>query len=401
MTLHPDTRRVMEHGLAVFVIPKRAKAPPEKDWQALATTNVAALEARAPDNCNFGIHPGRDIIIIDEDEAGALLGLELEHGDLPPTLEFITARGLPHRVYRLPPDHPGVPNSVGKVAPKVDIRTQHGYVVAPGSRTNAGEYRIRYDLPIADAPQWLIARCGIAVPPAAPAAPVPDADAATVARASDWLRQRAGAVEGQGGDLWTFQTAAWLRQMGLSEQQTAQLMAEEWNDRCSPPWTLAEIAEKARRAFLYGKGTPSELVVTPDDFPAVQDTQSIPTVGSQIPISGKPTGAICLGDFAASKVEGPGYLVKGLLNRASYSEIYGPPGAGKTFVALDLAYHVAAGSPWMGRRVHSGTALYLAFEGTGGLVKRAQALRQYYGTADVPLYVTSADFNLREQAGRA
>jgi len=54
----------------------------------------------------------------------------------------------------------------------------------------------------------------------------------------------------------------------------------------------------------------------------------------------------------------------------------------------------------MERKVHPGLVLYLAYEGTGGLVKRAQALRQHYGTADVPFYVVPAAFNLREQAGR-
>jgi len=107
-----------------------------------------------------------------------------------------------------------------------------------------------------------------------------------------------------------------------------------------------------------------------------------------------------LTEFAASQSTGPGYLVKGLLTRQSYAELYGPPGAGKTFVALAVAYHVAAALEWMGRKVHQGLVLYLAFEGTGGLVSRAQALRQHYGDADVPFYITAADFNLRELTGR-
>jgi hypothetical protein len=93
-------------------------------------------------------------------------------------------------------------------------------------------------------------------------------------------------------------------------------------------------------------------------------------------------------------------LVKGLLERRSYAELFGAPGEGKTFVALDMAYHVAAGAAWMGRKVHAGTVLYLAYEGTGGLVKRAQALRQKYGHKDVPLYIAPAAFNLRDLIGR-
>ena len=69
-------------------------------------------------------------------------------------------------------------------------------------------------------------------------------------------------------------------------------------------------------------------------------------------------------------------------------------------MALDQAYHVAAGLDWMGRKVHAGPVLYLAYEGRGGMVKRAKALRQKYGTKDVPLYIVGAAFNLREKAGR-
>jgi hypothetical protein len=93
--------------------------------------------------------------------------------------------------------------------------------------------------------------------------------------------------------------------------------------------------------------------------------------------------------------------VKGLLQLGGYAEVYGTPGEGKTFIVLDIAYHVAAGQVWMERNVHAGLALYLAYEGAGGLVNRAKALRQHYGDKDVPLYITGAAFNLRELEGRA
>jgi hypothetical protein len=93
-------------------------------------------------------------------------------------------------------------------------------------------------------------------------------------------------------------------------------------------------------------------------------------------------------------------LVKGLLQKASHVIAYGPPGGGKTFALLDLAYHVAAGKEWMGHKVHGGSVLYLPFEGGGGLVKRAQALRQKYGHEDVPFFVAPSSINLRDQAGR-
>lgn len=42
------------------------------------------------------------------------------------------------------------------------------------------------------------------------------------------------------------------------------------------------------------------------------------------------------------------YMVKGWLDRNCLSMLYGPSNAGKTFVALDIAMHIAAGQPWRG-----------------------------------------------------
>ena len=70
-----------------------------------------------------------------------------------------------------------------------------------------------------------------------------------------------------------------------------------------------------------------------------------------------------------------------------------------TFVALDMAYHVAAGREWMGRRVKRGTVLYVGFEAYGGLRNRAKALRDHYG-ADCPMYFAPGNFDLRSLEGR-
>jgi hypothetical protein len=75
--------------------------------------------------------------------------------------------------------------------------------------------------------------------------------------------------------------------------------------------------------------------------------------------------------FAGPDAAPSSYLIKGLLNKRSYALMYGSPGAGKTFAALDMSYHVAAGRPWHGRRVHAGTVLYLPYEGSGGIAQRA------------------------------
>lgn len=93
-------------------------------------------------------------------------------------------------------------------------------------------------------------------------------------------------------------------------------------------------------------------------------------------------------------VLGGAYLVKGLLDVAVMAVVYGPSNSGKTFWTIDLAYHVAIGAPWRGRRVIQASVLYLAAEGGRGVINRVAALKQSHGVLDVPLAVKRAGLDL-------
>ncbi|WP_051357799.1 AAA family ATPase [Leisingera caerulea] len=68
------------------------------------------------------------------------------------------------------------------------------------------------------------------------------------------------------------------------------------------------------------------------------------------------------------------YLIKGWLGRAEFSMLYGPSNAGKTFVALNIANHVARNLEWNGQRVRGGPVVYFAAEGGRSLGNRLVAL---------------------------
>lgn len=70
------------------------------------------------------------------------------------------------------------------------------------------------------------------------------------------------------------------------------------------------------------------------------------------------------------------HLVKGWLSRGGLSMLYGPSNAGKTFVALDIAMHIAAGKAWRGCRVNGGAVLYIAAEGGAGVRNRLAAFKR-------------------------
>ncbi|WIY24819.1 AAA family ATPase [Parasedimentitalea psychrophila] len=75
------------------------------------------------------------------------------------------------------------------------------------------------------------------------------------------------------------------------------------------------------------------------------------------------------------------YLVKGWLSRNTVSVVYGASNVGKTFFAIDLGMHIAAGQDWHGHNVTpslSGAVIYVSGEGISGMINRISALQYEY-----------------------
>jgi hypothetical protein len=74
----------------------------------------------------------------------------------------------------------------------------------------------------------------------------------------------------------------------------------------------------------------------------------------------------------------PKPLVEDLLDLDSESWIIGASGGFKSFVALDVACHVANGLPWRGKPVQRGEVIYIVAEGAKGIKKRVTAWEKTY-----------------------
>ena len=85
-----------------------------------------------------------------------LEALEARHGFLPATLMAESPSGSVHRYFNWPGKE--IKNSTGRLARGVDVKGDGGMVVAPPTRTPKGRYRWLNDLPIVDAPPWVIER---------------------------------------------------------------------------------------------------------------------------------------------------------------------------------------------------------------------------------------------------
>ncbi|MFZ9994272.1 MAG: AAA family ATPase [Steroidobacteraceae bacterium] len=94
------------------------------------------------------------------------------------------------------------------------------------------------------------------------------------------------------------------------------------------------------------------------------------------------------------------WLIDGLIPRGGLAVLYGPPGSGKSFAALDIAAAIAWGTLWHGRETIGGPVVYIAGEGVGGQRARIKALRAARGlTSDAPFVLIDEAVALTDRDG--
>ncbi|MGM1062704.1 bifunctional DNA primase/polymerase [Saccharothrix sp. Mg75] len=149
-------------GWPVLPLRPHDKAPALRGWDREATLDRDLIRrwwSRHP--YNVGISCGAaGLLVVDLDVPHgreAFARRAWQHGEDDPrdTYSVSTASGGEHR-YFLAPDVP-LGNTAGRLAPHVDTRGVGGYVVAAGSLLGTRRYRVLRDLPVAPAPDWLVA----------------------------------------------------------------------------------------------------------------------------------------------------------------------------------------------------------------------------------------------------
>lgn len=152
-----------------------------------------------------------------------LTDLQGKHGELPHTPCVKTGSGGRHYYFQYP-DHP-VKNKAG-IFPGIDIRGDGGYVVAPPSLHASGnryEWIVGLDVPLAEAPNWLLQALDEKVKPVAVHSGIGNS-----------------ITEGNRNAAMT-SMAGKLRRHGLSVVELEAALFALNEQRCSPPLPAAEV----------------------------------------------------------------------------------------------------------------------------------------------------------------
>jgi hypothetical protein len=385
-----QAKSLARKGFRVFPLEVDGNTPAHEGWQqqAAADENSADRMWRDPFGSvvpyNIGIATGQGLTVLDVDVKKGQPGLE-SLDDLvtflgldDETLTVRTRSGGLHLYYGQTP-HP-LRNTTSEVRQGLDIRSDGGYVVAPGSTTNGLGYTVEKDLPIKPIAPWFAEMCGRHRGKAESAEPLVELDTPdSVQRAIEWLSTAApDAVADSGtGDHTLYLVACRVKDLGVSEGECLALVLEHYDPaKCHPPQGVEVWETKVSNAYRHGLSAPG--VRHPMADFEVEELEQ-PALGSGK--AKRERHVFIKGHESKRLVDSftDDFLVDDLLERHAVSCLYGPSNVGKTFVMLDLALHVGAGKPWNGHETKKGAVIYVAAEGTRGIHKRIASWERHQG----------------------
>lgn len=380
-------------GFRIFPLLPFSKRPySHEGWKAIRTTDEATIRRwfiERPE-MNYAVNCDDEHVIFDLDEGGAKqkTGIAnfqraeaeaegfVEDSIYDGTLRVRTPKGGVHLYFVADQAYA---NSVSTLIPDVDVRGPDGYVVGPGCftlddpehNTVEGDYTITCAQPIAPVPRWLrqkLQAAGTVQERVASAdqTMVPVDHPALIEKAKEVLRQRAPAIEGEGGDEQTYQTAVALRDAGVSPETALQLMwaeplfgDESWNDTCQPSWAYDDLFAKVHNAYTYAGrpiGSKADMLAMVGEPPAGADPtelkpgesySAVPQPEEQEdPERIKIRNSLFWGDEFMRRNYDFDALIPGWLLADGVNQLLGKRGSGKSTVMVDWAMSLVTETPW-------------------------------------------------------
>lgn len=383
----PPRAAAFEYGKAgIKIIPcvQDGKQPATPNGFHDATTDLRQIDAWWTENPHFniGLSPedaGWAVVDIDPGGEAAWLALVHKEGGHEPTYEVSTPRGGRHLYFA-----GSIPTSASKIGVHVDTRGVGGYVVAPPSIVGGKPYKVVNDLEPAPLPAWMPKLLAAKSAAREAATDVEQDTVANVARAVSTLKADVAKNDepriGEGSDARTYAMAAMCRDLGVSEDRTAELLHTVWAPRFDRDW----IADKVRHVWRYAQNEPGVDAVVgtaAETFgPAIEKLAANVPANENTPTDLRKS-RFWPKWFSEFKNEPEGeWLVQHLVLDGSTGIWAGHKGSLKSTALLNVALAVATGKPAFGRFIvnRTGPVAWVAGEDAGSLRPRIEAWRKQF-----------------------
>lgn len=225
----------------------RAAKEPLTKWKDLATQDSEQIRkwwGQWPDANIGGVTNQLLVLDVDKQNGGCetFEFLRLVE-DFPETMTNNTQGGGQHLFYVMRAGEP-LKNGTHTLGPGIDVKTDGGYVLMPGSTIGGRSYTRANDAPIAFAPTWIVEQCKNAKPKASAAGKrIVEEDDIAIELFTKWIRDRAPYAE-----------------LGKIDDTTFIVCARGYDFACSPE-TVYEKALGWNETHCNGLGDLERLAV--------------------------------------------------------------------------------------------------------------------------------------------
>ncbi|MDF3130343.1 AAA family ATPase [Kiritimatiellaeota bacterium B1221] len=414
-------------GWHVLPIIPNGKKPACKNGVNDATTDSDQIRKWWDQNPNYNVavatgkSSGVAVVDVDIDSSKGINGfawLDSQDIELDSGITQDTPRGGKHFFFALGEED--VRNQQGG-STGIDVRGDGGYILMAPSDTAKGAYKLHDVDDMAHMPSRFITpvrhslnseECDVQnVTFSDIEQALPDA----LEMCIDYLKKEAEpAIQGKSGHNTLLSVCQSLvTGCGMPLEQATDLLWEHYNPRCNPPWdptSPEEVKDFERKAH--------EALINPIEFPKLNFRDVPYAILYAEKLLEEMEVAEGIDAIPETKIERKGmrlvsclelvsdpkpidWLIHKVIPSLSLVFNYGERGCLKSFLLIDMLFHVATGKPWRGATVKQGPVVILAGEGQGGMAQRVQGWMQENGVSqnNVPFYVSDRGGNLDDQKG--